>query len=92
MENRNLGIILTLVTVLLCGIPGLVSICSGITIAFNNRNFADPVIAVLFTVSLLCTGLIFVAIPVVAGFLTFRVRSRSAVEELSKDEPIPPPN
>ena len=92
MENRDLGIILTLVTIVLCGIPGLVSICSGVVLAFNNLNFADPAIAVLFTVSFLCTGLFFVAIPVVAGFLTFRNRSRSAVEPLSKDDPIPPPN
>jgi hypothetical protein len=92
MENRNLGIILTLVTMVLCGIPGLVSICSGIAIAFNNQNFADPAIGVFFALSLLCTGLCFAAIPVVAGFLTHRNRTQAAVEPLSRDEPIPPPN
>jgi hypothetical protein len=91
MENRNLGIILTLVAILLCGIPGLVSICSGVVLAFNKQNLDEPALGVLFTVSLLCSGLFFVAIPIAAGFLSLRSRSRD-VEQLSKDEPIPPPS
>lgn len=92
MENRNLGIILTLVSVLLCGIPGLVSICSGVAIAFNNQNFTDPAIGIFLALSLLCTGSFFAAIPVVAGFLTYRNRTQAGIEPLSRDEPIPPPS
>jgi hypothetical protein len=91
MENRNLGIILTLVTVLLCGIPGLISICSAVILIFSNQNFEVPRLGVLLSLSLLCIGIFFIVIPFAAGLLTYRGRTQS-IEPLSKDEPIPPPN
>jgi hypothetical protein len=91
MDNKNLGIIITIVTILLCGVPGLISICSGVILAFSNPNFDDPVLGILFSFGSLCMGLIFVAIPVIAGFLTFRNRSKNVIS-LPQDEPIPPPS
>jgi hypothetical protein len=91
MENKNLGIVITIVTTFLCGLPGLISMCSGVVLAFSNPEFNDPVIGVFFSLSLLCTGLIFVAIPIVAAYFTFRNRSRT-VKPPSGHEPIPPPS
>lgn len=90
MENKNLGIVITIVTTFLCGLPGLISICSGVVLAFSNPEFNDPVIGVFFSLSLLCTGLIFVAIPIVAAYFTFRNRSRTV--KPPSHEPIPPPS
>jgi len=91
MNNKNLGIIITIVTILLCGLPGLISVCSGVVLAFNTTNFEDPVLGAIFSVSSLCMGLIFIAIPIIAGLITFRNRSQP-ITTLPQDEPIPPPN
>jgi hypothetical protein len=91
MNNKNLGIIITIVTILLCGLPGLISICSGVVLAFNTSNFDEPLVGAIFTLSSLCIGLIFVAIPVTAGLITFRNRSQEVIK-LPQNEPIPPPS
>jgi hypothetical protein len=91
MDNKNLGIIITIVTILLCGLPGLVFICSGVILAFSKPIFDEPVIGLLFSFAPLCIGLIFLAIPIIAGFITFRNRPQIKTT-IPTDEPIPPPS
>lgn len=91
MNNKNMGIIITIVTILLCGLPGLISICSGVVLAFNTSNFEDPLLGVIFSLSSICLGMIFVAIPIIAGLITYRNRSHE-VTTFPQDEPIPPPS
>lgn len=91
MDNKNLSIVATIVTVLFCGIPGLASLCLGVLVTFQGSMFANPRSDTLFSLSLLCIGVIFIAIPVVTGLLTFRKRPPKETN-ISPDEPIPPPS
>lgn len=91
MENNNIGIVITVVAVLLCGLPGLASLCVGAIIAFDGPFLDEPKSDLLFSFSLLCTGLIFLAIPIVAGIFTFRKRTPSIVA-IPSNEPLPPPS
>jgi len=91
MENKNLGIAITVVAVLLCGLPGLASLCVGAIIAFGGPFLGEPRSDLLFSLSLLCAGLIFLIIPIVAGILTFRKRTPTIVA-VPSGEPIPPPS
>jgi hypothetical protein len=79
--NRQTGIILTIVTVVLCACPGLfscfwgliaggVSFIPGAQIDVGGSN--DPTMALLSGVGAACFGLILVAIPIVVWFLTVR--------------------
>ncbi len=97
MDKRTAGIIATIATVVLCGCPGLISLCMGAVFAivgpipganidiFGNN---DPKSALGFGLGAMCLGIIFVAIPIVVGFLT--LRKRPEVAPLPPDEPIPP--
>lgn len=91
MENKNLGIAITVVAVLLCGLPGLASLCVGAIIAFGGPFLGEPRSDLLFSLSLLCVGLIFLIIPIVAGILTFRKQNPTIVA-IPTGEPIPPPS
>ena len=91
MENRNLAIGLTIAAILLCGVPGLMSICIS-TLVIIDGPFPDrPGYDWILGITLLCSGFIFLAIPIVVGILSLR-RKRTAPIRLSSDEPIPPPN
>jgi hypothetical protein len=97
MENRNTALIATLVTVLLCGLPGLVGICAGLlatAISFVpgaqidvlGRN--DPQAAFNFGALTFCVGILFVIIPILVGYFTLR---RRQPEIVPPDEgPVPP--
>jgi len=91
MDNKNLSIVATIVTILLCGIPGLASLCLAVLVTFQGPIFANPRSDTLFSLSLLCIGVIFIAIPMVTGLLTFRKRPPKKTS-FSPDEPIPPPS
>lgn len=91
MENRNLAIGLTIGAVLLCGLPGLGSICISILVAAGGPIADLPGSEWLLAFMLLCGGIFLVAIPVVVGVFTLR-RKKSSVPSLPADEPIPPPN
>ncbi len=83
--NRNTGLIATIVTVILCGCPGLLSFCMGFI--FSLVSFipgadidvfgsSDPTSALFFGLGQVCIGLIFVAIPIAVWY--FMVRGKSA--------------
>ena len=97
MDRRTTGIIATVVTALLCGCPGLFSICWGgiaAVVSFmpgadiNIGGSSDPTTALITGVGALCVGVIFVAIPIAVGFIM--LRNRPEVAEPVSNEPIPP--
>jgi hypothetical protein len=100
MDKRTTGIVATIVAVLLCGCPGLFALCFGALTAFAGAvpgssidifGSSDPQTALLTGIGVLCLGLIFVAIPVVVGFVT--LRNRPAQTSMpSSDESLPPAN
>ena len=78
MDKKTTGLIATIATALLCGCPGLIGLCMGAmfaivgTIPGSNIDIggsSDPSAAIGTGLAMLCVGLIFVAIPVVVGFL-----------------------
>ncbi|HSO26775.1 MAG TPA: hypothetical protein VLS48_01805 [Anaerolineales bacterium] len=98
MENRTAGIIATVVAVLLCGCPGLFALCMGaimVPVSFTPGaeidmfGSNDPQAALSTGLVLLCLGLLFIAIPVVVGFLT--LRNRPAASAVIPAAPAPPP-
>jgi len=91
MDNKNLGIVAIIITVLLCGIPGLASLCLGALVAIGRPIFDDNRYDLPFILGLLCMGVIFIAIPVVVGLLTLRNRDPKK-PTFSPDEPLPPPS
>lgn len=99
MDRRTTGIIATIAAVLLCGFPGLISLCGGAiaaivsyipgaTIDIFGSN--DPRAALFTGLGMLCLGVLFIAIPFVVGFLTLRQRPEMEEPEPVSDEPIPP--
>jgi len=99
VDKRSTGIIATVATVLLCGLPGLLSLCIGLVTAgvgfipgaeIDMFGSNEPRSALFTGLGLLCLGVIGVAIPVAVGIVTLRKRSVPEPEPLS-DEPIPPP-
>ena len=91
MENKNLAIAITIATILLCGLPGLMSLCIGVLVAVDGPFPEEPRAEWILSFSLLCTGVFFLILPIIASILTFRRRTPGK-SNLPQDEPIPPPN
>jgi len=81
MEKRTVGIVATIVTALLCGCPGLFSLCWGLIAAFAGMvpgsqidigGSSDPTTAIMTGLGACCGGILFIAIPVAVGFFTLR--------------------
>jgi hypothetical protein len=96
MDKRTTGIIATVATVLLCGCPGLTSLCFGAFFAVISQipgaeidvfGSNDPAQALTLGISALCLGIVFIIIPVVVGFLTLRKKAEAVPVS---DEPLPP--
>jgi len=97
MNNKNTGIIATVATAILCGCPGLLTLCWGALAAFVSfvpganidiGGSSDPQSALFTGLGALCAGVIFIAIPIVVGVVT--LRKKPAVVAPSDNEPIPP--
>ncbi|MBN2385795.1 MAG: hypothetical protein JXB85_02160 [Anaerolineales bacterium] len=98
-SKKTGAIIATVATALLCGCPGLGSVCWGglsAIISFipgaaiDVGGSSDPNTAFFAGVGALCGGLIFVAIPIVVGVLTLRKPKAPKEEALVSNEAIPP--
>ncbi|RPI31555.1 MAG: hypothetical protein EHM70_11275 [Chloroflexota bacterium] len=96
MDKKTTGIIATVATVLLCGCPGLLSLCWGLLSAFASFvpgaeidifGSSDPSSAMTMGIVTICVGIIFVVIPIVVGFLTLRNKPETVVPS---NEPVPP--
>jgi len=96
MENRATGLIALLGATLLCGFPGLISLCCSATLVLSSPS-ADmdgssdltPEMVSIFGIAGLCIGVFFVLIPIGIGFFTLRRKPDLPV--VNWDEPIPPP-
>jgi len=96
MDNRATGLIALLGATLLCGFPGLISLCCGATLMLagfspetDYSGDLTPEMVRIFGVAGLCIGVFFVLIPMVVGFFTLRRKPDLPV--VNWDEPIPPP-
>ena len=81
MTNRTIAIIVSVLSVLLCGCPGLFSLCLGSTVALVgltgdpkyylglNADYRNALVSGLF---MICISIILIAIPFVVGLLLFR--------------------
>jgi hypothetical protein len=100
MNKKIGGIIATIVAVFLCGCPGLVLCVFGIITATGNMpltldfpytsDFGNPYSEIApsyFGYALLGLALIFIAIPIVVGFLTLRSKPEKPT---SSHEPFSP--
>jgi hypothetical protein len=81
MDKRTTGLIATIATALLCGCPGLVGLCLGGTSVLASFipgaeidvfGSNDPAAATSMGIVFLCLSVIFIAIPIVVGFVTLR--------------------
>ena len=87
MDKRTTGIIATIVAALLCGCPGIFSLCWGgiaAIVAFvpgadiNIGGSSDPQAALYTGIGALCGGVLLIAIPVAVGFFTLRKKPESS--------------
>lgn len=101
MENRNTAIIATLLTILLCGCPGLFSLCVGASASLaafspdseiNIQGMDGPAAALAFGLGFLCLGLVLVVIPAAVGYFTLRNKPAARYSESDLNEPLPPAN
>jgi Na+/melibiose symporter-like transporter len=97
MDKRTTGIIVTLVTVFLCGCPGLCGLCMGAMFALVSFvpnaqidifGSHEPRASLTFGVVALLIGVVLLAIPAVAAFVTLRKKKSTTPANLN--EPIPP--
>lgn len=80
MEKRTLGIILTIVTALFCGCPGVFLCLMGGLTAAGVSTYTTDVLGTTgsgqlpagFGFGMLCLGIIFVIIPIVIAFVMLR--------------------
>ena len=102
MDKRTAGIIATVAAVLLCGCPGLASLCFGAFFAVISRipgaeidmfGSNDPARALNYGIGGVCLGIVFIIIPIVVGFLMLRRKPETAQAPSPvspPDEPLPP--
>jgi hypothetical protein len=100
MDKRTTGIILTIIAVLLCGLPGLAILCFGTLFAAIGSipgattdvfGSNDPEAAMGFGLGGVCLGLLLILIPVVVGVLTLRRRPAPPASYVPPVQPAPPP-
>jgi hypothetical protein len=103
MDKKTQGIVATVAAVILCGCPGLVGLCSGAIFAFAGVvpgsdidvfGSSDPSSAITTGIITLCVSVIFIAVPIVVGFLMLRNQSDDDIIEGDDgedvvEEPIP---
>ena len=96
MNNKNTGMIATVVAVLLCGCPGLFLCIFGAVTATGNMPYTTELNGVSNSgtmpagagIAMLCFSLIFILIPIVVGF--FMLRKKPEAAAVSSNEPLPP--
>jgi hypothetical protein len=94
MDKKTTGIIVTVVTAILCGCPGLAGLCIGFVASiasFSPDATDDPRSVLTGGLIFLCISLILIAIPVIVGILTLRKGPNSSGATLP-DDPLPPPS
>ena len=100
MKNRTTAIILTVVSVLLCGCPGLAACIFGALVIAGvpftttvNGYSSSQSLPIAYGIGGLCGAVILIIIPIVVGVLTLRkkkVQEAAPVDVLPPSEPLPP--
>ena len=101
MDKKQVGLIATVATALLCGCPGLFGLCMGTTSIFASFvpdadidvfGSNDPAAATTMGFVFLCLSVIFIAIPIVVGVVTLRKKPEDdAAPVVVEVEPSPDP-
>lgn len=90
-DKKKLGLIITIVTVLLCGCPGLCAMAFGAMMAMGNNleNYGWDVSGnpTAVGIAFLCLSVVMIAIPVAAGIYTYM---QSRKEKVVEDIEVPP--
>ena len=95
MDQKTVGIIATIVSVVLCGCPGLALLCTGALASggtfIPDADIEDPEYALIGGLLMLCIGVLMLLIPVAVGFFTMRNRTGPASSQIiDYDDPLPP--
>ena len=95
MDQKTVGIIATIATVLLCGCPGLAFMCTGAFATLGTfipgAEIDEPQMAILGSFVMLCVGALMLLVPLLVGFFTLRRRNSPAASQIiDYDEPLPP--
>lgn len=99
MDQKTTGLIATIASAVVCGLPGLLGVCIGAMVALISQipgadidvvGSSEPAAALGVGIVILCLGVIGVAIPIVVGVVFFRRKSAPAAPAGDKDEPLPP--
>jgi len=85
-DKKRIGLIVTLVTTLLCACPGLIAVLIGAGVSFSGGTQSNLGLAV--AIAFICIGVVLVLIPVTAGIYTW-MQSRRSVQ--LEDLEVPPP-
>ncbi len=92
--NRTTAIIVTVVSALLCGCPGLLLVGTGVLAVLGSQmpevmadNPSSPQNVLLGSGVFLCVGALLILIPILVGIFSLRSARPS---EPGFDEPIPP--
>ena len=95
-NNKNIGIVATIVTVVLCGLPALIGLCLAMSFLYSGVTAGGGVVEMtgdeqtnllVSGVATLCISVVFLLIPILVGFFTFR---KKPTPKPVIDEPIPP--
>ena len=100
MTNRTTGIVLTVVSIALCGIPGLCLCLFGGLTAIGamplpiyytlNGETTHGTLPTTWGFAGLCLALFLIAIPIVVGILTLRNKPAAIAPQPPPSGPLPP--
>jgi len=97
-DKKNVGLIATVVTGLLCGCPGICVCLYGTMFSFFGGTYTSDLPGSYYTgdlpptvgYAMLCVGLIMVLIPISIGGYTFFTQRKDKAEVVDLDDPVPP--
>jgi TRAP-type C4-dicarboxylate transport system permease small subunit len=98
MQNRTVGIVITVVTALCCVCFAVMSCIWGGMIAsgtpfntsVNGVDTGQQTFPVPVGIGLICLSIIFIIIPIAVGFFTLRKKPAPAPVAPNINEPLPP--
>ena len=91
MNNRNTGILITVIAVLIFGCPGLVCLCSGAITALVGLSGdpyyyfgvdTQPTIALISGLLFICLSVVLIAIPFILGFILIQRKPQPGDDEV----------
>jgi hypothetical protein len=92
-DKKQVGLIVTAVTVVLCGCPGLCLLLFGVLTMADSDLIDTSGNYELLAAAMICFALLMMVIPIGAGVFTFlqaQKEKESEIEEIEEIEEIPP--